>query len=547
MSTQINQNQIDQFKSYNGNPNLKRSGVGVNWTSEMVQEWLKCSTDVVYFVKTYMKIVNVDRGLISFDPYDYQVEMLQAMQNERYCVFSTARQAGKSVTACAFILWYIIFNSDKNVALLANKAETAREILSKVQLAYQHLPKWLQHGVVEWNKGSFELENNSRVLATATSSDNIRGFSINLLFIDEAAFVSNWDEFFTSVYPTISSGKTTQVVLVSTPNGLNHFYAIWQNAVEGRNGYKNIMVRWDRVPGRDEKWKQNTLAGLNFDTQKFEQEFCVEFAGSSGTLIAGWKLKQLVHNIAIHEHDGLKMYEHPVKGNSYACVVDVSRGKGLDYSAFSIIDVTGMPYKQVCSFRNNLLAPVDYADIIHRVCKSYNNAFALVEINDIGGQVADLLHYDFEYENILYTESAGRVGKRITSGFGNNVDRGIRTTKSVKGTGCSILKLLIEQNQLIINDFDTISELSTFSRKGVSYEAESGKHDDTVMCMVLFAWLTDQSYFKDLTSINTLAMLREKTEEEITSDLLPFGFVDDGLTLEEIIEPTNKNNWFGNW
>lgn len=547
MSTQINQNQIDQFKSYNGNPNLKRSGVGVNWTPEMVQEWIKCSTDVVYFVKTYMKIVNVDHGLIPFEPYDYQAEMLQAMQNERYCIFSTARQAGKSVTTCGFILWYILFNSDKNVALLANKAETAREILSKIQLAYQHLPKWLQHGVVEWNKGSFELENNSRVLATATSSDNIRGFSINLLFIDEAAFVDNWEEFFTSVYPTISSGKTTQVVLVSTPNGLNHFYAIWQNAVEGRNGYKNIMVRWDRVPGRDEKWKQNTLAGLNFDTQKFEQEFNVEFAGSSGTLIAGWKLKQLVHKIPIHEHDGLKMYEQPVRGNSYACVVDVSRGKGLDYSAFSIIDVTGMPYKQVCAFRNNLLTPVDYADIIHRVCKSYNNASVLVEINDIGGQVADLLHYDFEYENILYTESAGRIGKRITSGFGNNVDRGIRTTKSVKGTGCSILKLLVEQNQLIINDFDTISELSTFSRKGVSYEAEPGKHDDTVICFVLFAWLTDQSYFKDLTSINTLAMLREKTEEEITSDLLPFGFVDDGLTLEEIIEPTNRSNWFGNW
>ena len=547
MSIQINQNQIDQFRSYNGNPNLKRAGVGVNWTPEMVQEWIKCSTDVVYFVKTYMKIVNVDRGLIPFEPYDYQVEMLEAMANNRYNIIATSRQAGKSTTTCAFVLWYIIFNTDKNVALLANKAETAREILGKIQLAYQHLPKWLQHGVVEWNKGSFELENNSRVLATATSSDNIRGFSINLLFIDEAAFIDNWDEFFTSVYPTISSGSTTQVILVSTPNGLNHFYATWQNAIEKRNNYHHILVPWDRIPGRNEKWKQDTLAALNFDTQKFAQEFEVEFAGSSGTLIAGWKLKQLVHKIAIHEHDGLKMYEQPNKTHSYVCVVDVSRGKGLDYSAFSIIDVTSMPYNQVCAFRNNLLTPVDYANIIHRVCKSYNNAAILVEINDIGGQVADLLHYDFEYENILYTESAGRVGKRITSGFGTNVDRGIRTTKSVKGTGCSILKLLVEQNQLIVNDFDTISELSTFSRKGVSYEAEPGKHDDSVMGMVLFAWLTDQGYFKDLTSINTLAMLREKTEEEITNDLLPFGFVDDGLSLEEIIEPQSKNGWFGNW
>lgn len=534
-------NPIENLKFYNGNPNLKRSGVQVNWTQEMVQEWVKCSTDVVYFVNKYMKIINVDRGLIPFEPYEYQIEMLQAMQQERYCIFATSRQAGKSTVTCAFILWYIIFNADKNVALLANKAETAREILGKVQLAYQHLPKWLQQGVTEWNKGSFELENNSRVIATATSSDNIRGFSINLLFIDEAAFIDNWDEFFTSVYPTISSGKTTQVVLVSTPNGLNHFYSIWQNAVENKNGYKNIMVKWDRVPGRDEKWKQATLAGLNFNTEKFDQEFCVEFMGSSGTLVAGWKLKELVHKIPLHSREGLSKYEECKRDRSYVCIADVSRGKGLDYSAFSVIDVTEMPYKQVCAFRNNLVTPVDYSDILHRVCKSYNNAAILIEINDIGEQVSSSLHYDFEYDNLLATESAGRAGKRITSGFGSNIDKGIRTTKSVKSVGCSILKLLVEQNQLIVNDFETISELSTFSRKGISYEAESGKHDDLVMGLVLFAWLSDQMYFKELTSINTLAKLREKTDEEIAQDLMPFGFMDDGRHEDYIYDtPTQE-------
>lgn len=527
---------IDNLKFYNGNPNLKRSGVQVNWTPEMVQEWVKCSEDVVYFVRRYMKIVNVDRGLISFEPYDYQIEMLHSMQEERYCIFATSRQAGKSTVTCAFILWYILFNSDKNVALLANKAETAREILGKVQLAYQHLPKWLQHGVNEWNKGSFVLENNSRVLATATSSDNIRGFSINLLFIDEAAFIDNWDEFFTSVYPTVSSGKSTKVVLVSTPNGLNHFYAIWQNAVEKRNSYKNIMVKWDRVPGRDEQWRQNTLSGLNFDLEKFAQEFEVEFQGSSGTLISGWKLKELVHKVPLYAKEGLSKYEEPGRDRAYACIADVSRGKGLDYSAFSVIDITEMPYRQVCTFRNNLVTPVDYADILHRVCKSYNNASVLVEINDIGEQVSSSLHYDFEYDNILATESAGRAGKRITSGFGSNIDKGIRTTKSVKSVGCSILKLLVEQNQLIVNDFETISELSTFSRKGISYEAESGKHDDLVMGLVLFAWLSDQMYFKELTSINTLAKLREKTDEEIAQDLMPFGFMDDGRQGEYIYD-----------
>lgn len=535
---------INQFRSYNGNPNLKRSGVPINWSPEIVAEYAKCSEDVVYFVEKYMKIINVDHGLMNFKLYDYQKEMLKAMVEERYTIIATARQAGKSTVTCAFILWYIIFNSDKTVALLANKGDTAREILGRIQLAYQYLPKWLQQGVSEWNKGSFELENNSRVIAAATSSDNIRGYSINLIFIDEAAFIENWDEFFTSVYPTISSGASTKLVLVSTPNGLNHFYHIWTNAQLGKNSYKPVLVHWSAVPGRDEAWKQATLAAMNFDTQKFAQEYEVEFQGSSGTLIAGWKLKQLQAAIPVHQHDGLSVYENPEKGHTYICIVDVSRGKGLDYSAFSIVDVTTMPYKQTCSFRNNLIAPIDYAEVVYRVSKSYNTAAILVEVNDLGEQISTSLHYDFEYENLLFTENAGRSGKKISSGFGNNVDKGIRTTKSVKSVGCSILKLLIEQNQLIIYDKQTISELSTFSRKGVSYEAEPGNHDDMVMGLVLFAWLSDQTYFKDITDINTLARLREKTDEEISAELLPFGFVEDGREEETVIDLTPRGNWF---
>lgn len=540
MSTNI----FEQFKSYNGNPNLKRSGVAVNWTPDIVAEYAKCSQDVIYFVEKYMKIINVDRGLINFDPYDYQREMLKSMTDERYTIIATARQAGKSTVTVAFILWYILFNSDKTVALLANKGETAREILGKVQLAYQHLPKWLQQGVTEWNKGSFELENNSRVIAAATSSDNIRGYAINLIFIDEAAFIENWDEFFTSVYPTISSGTSTKLILVSTPNGLNHFYHIWTNAQLGKNSYKPIMVHWSAVPGRDEAWKQATLAAMNFDIQKFSQEYEVEFQGSSGTLIAGWRLKQLQAEIPLHQKDGLTVYENPIKGNTYVCIVDVSRGKGLDYSAFSVLNVTSMPYKQVCAYRNNLVAPIDYAEVVYRISKSYNTAAILVEVNDLGEQISTSLHYDFEYENLLFTESAGRSGKKISSGFGNNVDKGIRTTKTVKSVGCSILKLLIEQGQLLVNDKDTISELSTFSKKGISYEAEPGNHDDMVMGLVLFAWLSDQSYFKDITDINTLARLREKTDEEISAELLPFGFVEDGREDESVLDLTPRGNWF---
>jgi hypothetical protein len=533
------------IKSYNGNPNLKRSQQKIQFTPDMVQEWLKCSQDPVYFTETYMKIISIDKGLISFKLYDYQKEMLRSMKDNRYTIIATARQAGKSTTTCAFILWYVLFHGEKTVALLANKGETAREILGRIQLAFQHLPKWLQQGVKEWNKGSFELENNSRVIASSTSSDNIRGYSINLLFIDEAAFIENWDSFFTSVYPTISSGKDSKIVLVSTPNGLNHFYSIWVNASEKRNQYEALKVMWHDVPGRDEKWRVETLSGMNFDTQKFEQEYCVEFMGSSGTLISGWKLKELVHLNTLHQNEGLYVYRQPEAGHSYVLVADVSRGKGLDYSAFQLIDVTTMPYQQVAIYRNNNVTPYDFATTINQIGRIYNKAAVLVEINDIGESVSVTLHNELEYENVLFTENAGRSGKRITTGFGgSSIDKGIRTTKVVKAVGCSMLKLLVEQNQLVINDFNTIAELGTFSKKANSFEAESGHHDDLVMCLVLFGWLTDQQYFKEYTNINTLMKLRDKTDEDIENDLIPFGFVDIGEDLDVILDPTPfRGNW----
>jgi hypothetical protein len=520
---------LDNVKGYNGNVLLKRANQDIEWTPELIQEWVKCSEDPIYFIENHMKIITLNDGLQNFKPYPYQRDMIHSFVENRYTIVTTARQAGKSTTTCGFILWYIIFHADKTVALLANKGETAREILGRVQLAYQHLPQWLQQGIKEWNKGSFVLENNSRVIAAATSASAIRGYTINLLFIDEAAHIDNWDEFFTSVYPTISSGTDSKIVLVSTPNGLNHFYSTWVNAQEGRNGYNPILVNWEAVPGRDEKWKQNTLAGMNFDIEKFDQEMNCEFLGSSGTLISGWKLKELVHQAPIVKQEGLIQYYKPEKNHIYIIIADVSRGKGLDYSAFQVIDVTKMPYDQVCVYRNNAVTPVDYADVIHRIAKAYNNASVLVEINDIGEQVSHSLHYDFGYEHILFTENAGRSGKQVTAGFsGRSADKGIRTTKVVKSVGCSILKLLVEQNQFIINDFHTINELSTFSKKGNSYEAESGKHDDLVMCLVLFAWLSEQQYFKDYSNINTLMSLREKTEEDMELDLSPFGFIFDG-------------------
>lgn len=524
---------IDNMKSYNGNPLLKRAGVKVNWTPDLLGEWLKCAENPRYFIETYMKIINVDDGLVSFKLHDYQVEMLDAMVNSRFTCLATARQVGKSTVTAGFITWFILFNKEKTVGLLANKEATAVEILGKVQLAYQHLPAWLQQGVKEWNKGSFVLENDSRVIAAATSSDAIRGYSLSMLFIDEAAFIDNWETFFASVFPTISSGKKTKIILVSTPNGLNHFYNIVDGARKKKNDYALVEVKWQQVPGRDEKWKADVLQGMGNDLQKFAQEYEVDFAGSSGTLISGAKLKELVAQTPLEVGDGVTQYRKPRPDHAYCIIADVSRGKGLDYSAFHIIDITEMPYQQVLTFRSNQIVPYDYSEVIHRLAKMYNEAVILVEINDIGGQIVDALYHDFEYEGVLGTEHAGRSGKRISSGFGGKTELGIRTTKSVKNNGCSLLKLLIEQNQLIINDKETISELNTFSKKGLSFEAETGKNDDLVMGLVLFGWLSGQDYFKELTDINTLINLREKSEDDIESSMLPFGFFSNGIDDED--------------
>jgi hypothetical protein len=529
---------------YLGNANLKKSDTAVEWTSELVQEFMKCAQDPIYFAENYIKIVHVDRGLIPIVLYDYQKEIINKITNSRRVAVATSRQAGKTTTAVAVILHYIIFNVHKTVALLANKGDAAREILDRIQIAYEALPDWLQQGVVTWNKGSIELENGCKVIAAASSSSAIRGKSVSFLYIDETAFLENWDEFFTSVYPTISSGTTTKILLTSTPNGLNHYWKICKGAQEGTNGYEYVEVKWDRVPGRDQKWLDETLGGMNYDMEKFAQEFEVAWLGSSGTLIAGSKLKELSYTNPLLSRDGLSQYARPEPGRTYVLVADVSRGKGLDYSAFSIIDATEMPYKQVCVFRDNMVSPVDYASTIHSVAKLYNDAMALVEINDTGGQVADVLLLDFGYENMIFTENAGRTGKRVSGGYGRSADRGIRTTKNVKAVGCSILKMLIEQNQLLIPDFDTIQELSRFSRRGNSYEAESGSHDDLVMTLVLFSWLSDQTYFRDLTDVHTLGRLRDKTEQQIEDELLPFGFIDDGIN-DPVSEPAHGRNY--NW
>jgi len=548
MATDI-QDIID-YRSYLGNVNLKRKGVTIEWTEEMVQEFVKCAKDPIYFAEKYIQIVHVDHGLIPITCYDYQKEIIEKTTNNRRVCVVTSRQAGKTTTAVCLILHYILFNDHKLVALLANKGDAAREILDRIKTAYEALPKWLQQGVIEWNKGSVEFENGSKIIAAATSSSAIRGKSVSFLYIDETAFVENWDEFFASVFPTISSGTSTKILLTSTPNGLNHFYKTCEGAKAGKNGYEFVQVMWTDVPGRDQKWYDETLAAMDFDTEKFAQEMECEFLGSSGTLIAGWKLKQLVYKEAVKEVGGIVVYEEPKTEGNYVIVVDVSRGKGLDYSAFQVIDISQMPYVQVGAYRNNMITPVDYAAAVHAAAKYFNDANVLVEVNDIGEQVAGIIFEEYEYENMLLTENNGREGKRLLSGvagFNGKADKGIRTTKSVKSIGCSMIKLLVEQNQLIINDFETIREMSTFSQKGTSYEAEPGNHDDLMMCLVLFGWLSNQRFFKELTDINTVINLKEMNEEKVFSELVPFGMIDDGQNEFEDPKPVTARGNDYSW
>ena len=516
-------------ETYLGNPNLKSVGQPVEWTEESVKEYRKCMEDPQHFIENYVKVIHVDKGLIRFDMYPYQKKMIDSFINDRFVICKMPRQTGKSTTIISFLLHYILFNESVNCAILANKLATARELLSRLQLAYEHLPKWMQQGVVVWNKGNIELENGSKILAAATSSSAVRGSSFNIIFLDEFAHVPNniADQFFTSVYPTISSGETTKVFIVSTPLGLNMFYKLWVDAEEGRNNYTPIEVDWREVPGRDDKWKEETIK--NTSQQQFTQEFECQFIGSTLTLIAPSKLRTMTFQTPIASKNGMDVYEQPQKGKTYSIIVDTSHGKGQDFSAFSVFDITQFPYKQVAKYRDNIISPMVYPNVVFQVAKRYNNAWTLVEINDIGQSVAESLHHDLEYENMLMCSMHGRAGQKIGGGFGKNAQLGIRTSKQLKRIGCAALKEMIETDKLIIPDFDTIAELTTFSSKYNSFEAEEGHHDDLAMGLVVFAWLVQQQYFKDMTDLDIRQQMYKDQMESMTQDMLPFGIIDDGL------------------
>ena len=530
---------------YLGNPLLKKANVKIDFTKEQIAEYIKCKEDPVYFTKNYVQIVSLDEGLVPFKMWDFQEELIRKFHRNRFNIAKLPRQTGKSTTVVSYLLPYILFNDNVNIGILANKASTARDLLARLATAYENLPKWIQQGVVVWNKGNIELENGSKILAASTSASAVRGMSFNIIFLDEFAFVPNHiaDSFFASVYPTITSGKSTKVIIISTPQGMNHFYKMWMDAVSGRNGYTYHEVHWSQVPGRDQKWKEETIK--NTSQRQFTQEFECEFLGSVDTLISAAKLKALVFEEPITRNKGLDVFEKPKENSEYLMTVDVSRGIGGDYSAFIVYDITTVPYRIVAKYRNNEIKPMLFPSVINDVARGYNNAWVLCEVNDIGDQVASILNFDLEYPNVLMCAMRGRAGQIVGQGFsGNKTQLGVKMSITVKKVGCANLKQIIEDDKLIFNDYDIINELTTFIQKKQSFEADEGFHDDLVMCMVIFAWLVQQDYFKEMTDNDIRQRIYDEQKNQIEQDMAPFGFITTGLEGDEGFV-TDGTVWYG--
>ena len=522
---------------YLGNPNLKKVGTDIQFTKKQIEEYLLCKEDPVYFARNYVKIISLDEGIVPFKMWDFQEELIEKFHEHRFNIAKLPRQTGKSTTCVSYLLHYILFNENVNVGILANKLSTARDLLGRLQLAYEQLPLWLQQGIVVYNKGSMELENGSKILAASTSASAVRGMSFNIIFLDEFAFIPNHiaEQFFSSVYPTITSGTSTKVIIISTPNGMNHFYKLWVDAQKGRNGYAWNEVHWSKVPGRDAKWKETTIA--NTSERQFTQEFECEFLGSVDTLITAAKLRTLTYDDPLTTNGSLDVYENPIRDHDYIICVDVSRGLAQDYSAFVVIDITHAPWRLVAKYRNKEVRPMLFPNVIYNVATNYNKAYVLTEVNDIGEAVSSSLFYDLEYENTLMCAMRGRAGQIVGQGFsGNKTQMGVKMSKTVKAQGCSNLKTLIEDDKLLVKDYNIVSELTTFIQNKQSFEADEGYNDDLVMCLVIFAWLAQQEYFKEMTDQDIRRRIYEDKKNELEQDMAPFGFIDDGLEDETIVD-----------
>lgn len=374
-------------------------------------------------------------------------------------------------------------------------------------------------------------------------ANGVHVHNCSFLLLDEFAFVPKnmAEDFFRSVYPTISSGKESKIAIISTPYGMNHYYKLWNEAESGVNGYVPNRAYWYQVPSRDEEWKKETIR--NIGEEAFNQEFETEFLGSSGTLIASWKLAAMTYMTPVFEdEDGLKIYYPPEKDHSYIMTLDTSEGLGQDYHALSVFDVTQRPYEQVAVYKNAFLEPLLLPDIIMSICMKYNYSYVLIELNTMGHEVANTLYVDLEYENIMFVTMNGRNGQVLGGGFAGKTQFGLKTSAQSKRISCSLLKTLIENDQLIINDFDTYSEFTTFTRDKNTYNAEEGHNDDLVTTCRLFAWITGQRYFKEEMEQDLRDNLNKNQVDRMEEMLVPFGIIDSGINDEDINDRIERHN-----
>lgn len=539
---------MNNNNGYNGNSSLKRIGIDFSYTEEQVLEIAKCVKDPIYFIDNYCYIVTLDHGIQPFKLYDCQKTKIKLIHDNRKVILMEGRQQGKTTSAAAYILWYTIFQDNKSVAVLANKSATAREIMSRYQLMFEYLPPWMQQGIKTWNKGDIELENGSIVFTSATTAAGIRGKSVNLLYIDEAAIIPNTvaDAFFTAVYPVISAGQTTKILITSTPLGYNHFWKFWNDAINKNNDFVPMYIPYWEIPGRDEAWALEQKRQLG--DLKYNQEVLCKFLGSSLTLINSDTIEYMTTCPTVYSKDGLDLYEYPINGqrdedeklvtkpHTYVIVADTAKGVGGDYSAFVIVDITEVPYKLVGKFRDNKIAPMLYPTVIHKIAKDYNNAYVLIEVNS-SEQVAHIMHNELEYDNIIFVNRDTKKGQVVSGGFGGGKTQlGVQTDKKIKRIGCFTFKALVEEKKLLIMDADTISEISTFIQVRDSYAADDGYHDDLVMPLVLFSWLTTNSYFKELNNVNIREAMYQERIKQIEEDVIPFGFIQNGLEEEILVD-----------
>ena len=518
-------------EGYLGNNLIKRAGVETSYTEEQLVEYQKCSEDPCHFIETYTQIISLDEGLVPFQLRGYQEELIKHYNDNRFSVVLAARQSGKSITSCAYLLWYLLFTPEVTVAILANKGAIAREMIARIVTMLETVPFFLQPGVKILNKGNIEFGNDSKIVAAATSSSSIRGMSINMLYLDEFAFVEDAETFYTATYPVITSGKDSKVIITSTANGVgNMFHKIYESAVHGNSEYESFLINWFDVPGRDEEWKKQTIA--NTSEAQFEQEYGNSFLGTGNTLINADTLLGLRAIDPDWRKDNVSVYERPKAGHTYITTVDVSQGRGIDYSTFSIFDVTAKPFKQVCTYRDNMISPMLFPDLINKYCRPYNESLVIIENNAEGSMVATQLHYDIEYPNVF------------VQGMTKSTDIGITMSRKIKRVGCSTLKELMEENRLSVVDRPTITEMMTFVNKGNSFEADRGYHDDMVMNCVLFSWFVTTDYFTNLTDTAVKDLLYAEQQKMIEDDMLPAGIFGQQQHEEVSFVDKDGDRWF---